>query len=266
MPISAMEGENNENQKKPSVTMNKHRPLDILYDKLSPVVLSVMNSSAFLNVSQRALGESRYEGSSTFLSVVIQKFKSFLDLIVLVRLIRKETEEWLMKTIVESSALLPAVTTILMPSYFTCYGVIYVSLVVPAGYSIRSCDALRTSSPNLETMMPKIDDASRYLQFWVVHAAVSLLLGCFAPLLAWIPLSTHATWLLWAYVQLESSTRKIYGWLEAASLEDTAVVLVRSTSRVIAALPSNVNDTADGNTEENDASPAPTEVKKSKTA
>lgn len=114
---------------------------------------------------------------------------------------------------------------------------------MPAGYSVSSCNAIRKSSAKLDTLMPKMDDGSRYLQFWMVHTAVSLLLASFAPALAWIPLSTHATWLIWAYVQLESSTRKIYGWFEGElgkkSLEDT--VVVRSTKRIIAALPSNVN-------------------------
>ena len=224
---------------KGSKHVDKHRPVDILYSKLSPVVLGAMNSSAFL--TKRAIGDSRNEGS-TFMSTVIQKLQSFLDLVVLVRLISKETKEWIIVTIVESSALLPAVTTLLMPSYFTKYGVVYVSLVVPAGYSISSCDEIQRSSSKLDSMMPQIDDASRYLQFWMIHAAVSILLASFAPLLAWIPLSTHATWILWAYIQLESSTRKIYGWFESElgkeSLEETAVM--RSTRRIIAALPSNV--------------------------
>mmetsp|Transcript_18502 Transcript_18502/g.40047 ORF Transcript_18502/g.40047 Transcript_18502/m.40047 type:complete len:614 (-) Transcript_18502:1307-3148(-) len=225
-----------------SKNLDKHGPVDILYGKLSPIVLSAMNSSAF--IAKRALGESRDEGS-TFMSVVIQKLQSFLDLFVMVRLISKESQQWLITTIVESSALLPAATTLLMPSYFTNYGVIYVSLIVPAGYSISSCNAIRNSSTKLETMMPKTDDASRYLQFWMVHAALSLLLASLAPLLAWIPLSTHVTWLIWAYVQLESSTRKIYGWFESElgkkSLDDTAIA--RSTRRIMAALPSNVEHT-----------------------
>ena len=231
---------------KGSKHVDKHRPVDILYSKLSPVVLGAMNSSAFL--TKRALGDSRNEGS-TFMSTVIQKLQSFLDLVVLVRLISKETKEWIIVTIVESSALLPAVTTLLMPSYFTKYGVVYVSLVVPAGYSISSCDEIQRSSSKLDSMMPQIDDASRYLQFWMIHAAVSILLASFAPLLAWIPLSTHATWILWAYIQLESSTRKIYGWFESElgkeSLEETAVM--RSTRRIIAALPSNVEPNRDAN-------------------
>ena len=231
---------------KGSKHVDKHRPVDIFYSKLSPVVLGAMNSSAFL--TKRAIGDSRNEGS-TFMSTVIQKLQSFLDLVVLVRLISKETKEWIIVTIVESSALLPAVTTLLMPSYFTKYGVVYVSLVVPAGYSISSCDEIQRSSSKLDSMMPQIDDASRYLQFWMIHAAVSILLASFAPLLAWIPLSTHATWILWAYIQLESSTRKIYGWFESElgkeSLEETAVM--RSTRRIIAALPSNVEPNRDAN-------------------
>ena len=231
---------------KGSKHVDKHRPVDIFYSKLSPVVLGAMNSSAFL--TKRAIGDSRNEGS-TFMSTVIQKLQSFLDLVVLVRLISKETKEWIIVTIVESSALLPAVTTLLMPSYFTKYGVVYVSLVVPAGYSISSCDEIQRSSSKLDSMMPQIDDASRYLQFWMIHAAVSILLASFAPLLAWIPLSTHATWILWAYIQLESSTRKIYGWFESElgkeSLEETAVM--RSTRRIIAALPSNVEPNGDAN-------------------
>jgi len=88
-----------------------------------------------------------------------------------------------------------------------------------------------------------LEDTSRYLQFWMVHAGITLLLASFAPLLAWIPLSTHATWLLWAYIQLETSTLKFYGWFESElgkkSLDET--VVVSTTKRIISALPSNVD-------------------------
>lgn len=219
----------------------QQRPVDILFKKMSPYVLSTMNSSAFL--TKRALGDSRNEGS-TFLSAVIQKLRSVLDLLVLVRLISKGTQEWLINFIVESSALAPAMATLLMPSYFTSFGVIYVSLVVPAGYSATSCNEIQHLSPEPEAITSRMDDVSRYLQFWLVHAAVASLLGWLAPFLAWVPLSTHATWLLWAFVQLESSTRGIYGWLEQEfdreSLEEN--VLVRLSTRIISALPSNDKD------------------------
>lgn len=226
----------------------KSSPVDILYAKISPLVLAAMNSSAFL--TKRAFGDSpiRDRGNgyerSTFVSAAIQKLHSMLNLLVLVRLISEESKDWLITTIVESSALLPAVTTLLMPSYFTSYGVIYVSLVVPAGYSISSCNFIRghrcSKQHDVDTLMPIIDDSSRYLQFWMVHAALSILLASFSPLLAWIPLSTHATWLLWAYIQLESSTRRIYGWFEAEigkkSLDETAIA--RMMRRIIDSLPS----------------------------
>ncbi|KAL3757552.1 hypothetical protein ACHAWU_000511 [Discostella pseudostelligera] len=224
------------------------RPLDLLYDRLAPVVLSAMSSTAFL--TKRAFGESsrNNRGSSTLASVVIQKMQSFLDLFVMVRLIRAETKDWVINTITEGSALLPAVPTLLMPSYFTQYGVIYVSLIVPAGYSISSCNSIQNlTRNNIETMMPRIEDATRYLQFWMVHAAFSALITSFAPILAWIPLSTHVTWLLWAYVQLQSSTRKIMSWFESEfgkkSLGET--VVVQSIMKIIAALPSDVKENSD---------------------
>jgi phage antirepressor YoqD-like protein len=188
--------------------------------------------------------------------VVIQKMQSFLDLFVMVRLIRAETKDWIINTVTEGSALLPAVPTLLMPSYFTQFGVIYVSLIVPAGYSISSCNSKQNPTRNntIEIMMPKMEDASRYLQFWMVHAAVSALITSFAPILAWIPLSTHVTWLLWAYVQLQSSTRKIMSWFESElgkkSLGET--VIVQSIRKIIAALPSDVNQNSDSGVVEGD--------------
>jgi len=205
--------------------------------------MSAMNSSAFL--MKRALRNSS-DQESTWTSAVIQKLQSVLDLMVMVRLISKKNQQWLLTTMVESSALLPAISTFFMPSYFTNYGVIYVSLVVPAGYSISSCNAIRNSNERIEAMMTEMNDASRYLKFWVVHAAVTLLLAWADPLLAWVPLSTHGTWLVWAYVQLESSTLRMYGWFEnefqKESWEDT--VVVRSARRLVSALPSNVKDSA----------------------
>merc|ERR1719401_471231 len=224
--------------------LDKHGPVDILFHKLSPSVLAAMDSSAFL--AKKALGDAKSGDSSTLVSVVIQKLQSVLDLLVLVRLISKGSRDWFITTIVESSALLPAATTLLMPGYFTEFGVIYVSLVVPAGYSTAACEAVRKcgGSRRLVTRMPYMDEASRYLQFWLVHAAISLLLGSLAAPLAWLPFSTHATWLLWAYVQLNSTTRRIYvGFvreLEHESLEDS--MLVRSGRRILAALPTNVDD------------------------
>ncbi len=219
---------------------NKNRPLDILYYALSPVVLSAMSSSAFL--ANSALGETRNRGS-TLASVIIHKMQSILDLFVMVRLMSAEMKDWIVYTISEGSAFLPAVPTLLMPSYFTQYGVIYVSLIVPAGYSISSCEAIQSPTRNIVFMTSRMDDATRYLEFWLIHAAVSALITSFDPILAWIPLSTHATWLLWAYVQLQSSTRKIMSWFESERTKSFGeTVVAQSLNKFIAMLPSNIQE------------------------
>ena len=226
--------------------LDKHGPVDLLFRQLSPYALAAMDSSAFL--AKKALGGgAKSEDSSSLLSWVLQKLSSTLDLLVLVRFISKGSRDWIVTTLAESSALLPAATTLLMPGYFTKFGVIYVSLIVPAGYSTAACDAAREcggARRTRATTLPCLDEASRYLQFWLVHAALSLLLRSCAGLLAWLPFSAHLTWLLWAYVQLDSTTRRLYvGFvreLERENLEDS--VLWRSGRSLLAALPSNVSD------------------------
>lgn len=250
MPVSltGSDTSGNVSKFKSEKMINNHRPIDTLYSKLSPFAISAMNSSAFVakTISDKT--------DSSFFSGLVRKLQSLLDLAVMVRLISESTKNAIVTIIVESSALLPAAVTLFMPSYFTSFGVIYVSLVVPAGYSIHSYNAITRTTLNLDNLVLKMEESSRYLQFWVVSAAFSALLGCFAPLLAWIPLSTHATWLVWAYIQMESSTRKVYSLIEKelvvfgllrsygeianSSVDDT--IVVRSAKKIIAALPSNV--------------------------
>ena len=55
---------------------------------------------------------------------------------------------------------------------------------------------------------------NRYLQYWIIYAIISSLLSSFSPVLAWMPLSTHLTWVLWAYIQLESTTSWMYNVVE----------------------------------------------------
>ena len=54
----------------------------------------------------------------------------------------------------------------------------------------------------------------RYLQYWIIYAIMSSVLSSFAPVLSWIPLSTHLTWVSWAYIQLEATTSWIYDVVE----------------------------------------------------
>ncbi|KAL3792970.1 hypothetical protein HJC23_010983 [Cyclotella cryptica] len=245
MPVSFSRADNNSESPKTKQKTKSNMPVDILYNTLSPFIISTMKSSAFLS--------NRVEGSS-FGAKAIRFMRSLLDFLVMTRALSENTRDFIMQTIVESSALLPAAVTMFTPSYFTCYGVIYVGLVVPSGYSIEQCNAVAKSTSSLKTIMCKIQDISRYLQFWVVSAFISTILWWFEPILAWVPLSTHAIWLLWSFVQMNYPTRKLYSLIEEElivfgllesygkdpdikTLDDT--ILFRSAKRIIAALPSN---------------------------
>lgn len=260
MPVASFSGsevsDGKRREKIVEVEPNKHRPLDISYDFLSPIPISAMNSSAFLNKTESLSGSNNDDNS--YFTMAIRKLQSILDLAVMLRLCSKNAQDWIISTVVESSSLVPAAVTLVMPSYFTSYGVIYVSLIVPAGYSSKSFSAIARQKSSAEFL--PFDDSRRYLQFWVVYALISVFLDFISPLLSWVPFSTHMTWLLWAYVQLEHPTRKLYSFLEkeltllglvsskdnqhaSTTLEDSAVV--RSFRRIVSALPSNVESKSD---------------------
>jgi len=262
MPVPSFSGsevsEGKRSEKIVEVEPNKHRPLDISYDFLSPITISAMNSSAFLTKTESFSGSNN--DNNSYFAIGIRKFRSILDLAVMLRLCSKNAQDWIISTVVESSSLVPAAVTLVMPSYFTSYGVIYVSLIVPAGYSSRSCAAITRQKTSAELDSLPLDDSRRYLQFWVVHAMISVFLDFISPLLSWVPFSTHMTWLLWAYVQLEHPTRKLHSFLEkelallglvsskdnqnaSETLEDSAVV--RSFRKIMSALPSNVESKSD---------------------
>jgi len=186
------------------------------------------------------------------LSWFVGKLDFLLTIFVLGRAISQETKQKIVTSVIELSDLLPAAITLFVPG-FSSYGVIYVSLLIPAAYSIKSCDEIEMAKKcsNVETMESKVNDASRFLRFWVIHAFVTWILDSFSPILVWVPFSTHVIWLLWAFLQLQTSTRKIYGWLESEvekPFDQTQTI--QSVKRVIAALPSNVDSQKAASTDE----------------
>ena len=245
MPQSFLRNDESVEKWKTRKKPKSNRPVDILYNMLSPSVTSAMKSSAFLS--------GKVEGSSYGVKA-IQFLQSLLGALVFTRVLSESWKDVIIQTILESTALLPAAITLLMPGYFTSYGVIYVSLVVPAGYSIEVISQAGKSTISPDAILSSMDDVSRYLQFWVVSVPTSTVLYWFEPVLAWIPLSTHATWLLWAFIQMKSPTRKIYtlmedelivfgilkshGKDESVNKDLNETILFRSVSRIIAALPS----------------------------
>lgn len=219
-------------QEKSSLKGKSYSPIDIIYKKISFFVKSVMSSSASL--TNKAAGNG-------WLPWLVGKLDSILSIFVLGRAISQETKQKIISTATELSDLIPAAVTLFVPGC-SSYGVIYVSLVVPAAFSIKSCDEMDKKSSNVETMESKVNDASRFLRFWMIHALVTWILDSFAPILAWVPFSTHAIWLLWAFLQLESSTRRIYGWFESEvekPFDETQTL--QTVKKVIAALPTNVD-------------------------
>ncbi|KAL7477638.1 hypothetical protein ACHAW6_003438 [Cyclotella cf. meneghiniana] len=243
MPVSFTKAANATDSPRTTKEIKSTIPVEIIYNTLSPFIISAMTPSAILS--------SKVEDSS-FNSKPARFLRLLLDFLVMTRALGEHTKDFIIQTLVESGALLPAAVTMFMPSYFTSYGVLYVSLVVPLGCSIKACNAVAQSSVSLDAMVCTIEDVSQYLQFWVVSVAISTIICWFEPVLAWVPLSTHAIWLLWAFVQMNHPTRKLYslmeeelvvfGLLESHSkdsdkkLNDT--ILFRLARRMIAALPS----------------------------
>lgn len=192
-----------------------NRPINIVYNRLAPIAVSVADFSLQLtregrnqNGKSTATASSSVQTStaSSMLASLLTKcigfIRSVLEVTVFTRMISPSTRDWILTAIADGAALLPAAITLVMPGYFTEFGVLYVANVVPAANSTVARDA--------EAGTPM----ARYLRYWVIHTLLSGLLASFRPVLVWIPLSTHATLILWAYIQLEPVVSKLYALVE----------------------------------------------------
>ena len=109
------------------------KPLDIMYDNLTPVAISLLASSTNL-IQTKTSGASfstTHAGDDTESveikpqSVVLKSIawcRSFLDVMVWTKLISERAKNHIVGTLIECSALLPALVTLGMPGYFTQYG------------------------------------------------------------------------------------------------------------------------------------------------
>ena len=207
---------------------DRNRPLNIVYRCFAPIVVSVAEFSVQLtqegrnqgreggtsndddgsdarNANANATASDRTTSSSIVASLLgraIAFVRSVLQVTVFMKMISPATSDWILMAMADGAALLPAAITLLMPGYFTEFGVLYVSNVVPSANSTVARD-----NDDGRSMV-------RYLKYWVIHTLLSSLLASLRPILAWVPLSTHATWILWAYVQLEPITRRLHAFLE----------------------------------------------------
>lgn len=191
-------------------------PLDIVYERLSPLAISLVQSSTTSLVrSSNNLNSNDDGGNYTVQSLImkaISGFRSILDVLVYMKIISGNKKHQIIAILTECVDLTPALVTMCMPSYFTSYGVIYVRLVVPGAKSVHAINTLHrcTNDDDKELKNDLIAAVVRYLKYWVIHFILHMLLTGFSPILDWIPLATHMQWILWAYVHLESSTLHFY--------------------------------------------------------
>lgn len=191
-----------------------NRPIDMLYERLSPALMALEASTSHLidNVGKDDMTEK-----PSFVIRGVNWCRTFLDVMVWTKLISEKFQRRIIATLMECTDLLPAMVTFLMPSYFTNYGIIYIQYIVPSAHSVNSRNVLESSraksSSNTE-LVTMIARAVRYLQYWVIQCFLASILSSFAPVLAWVPLSTHLIFLVWAYVQLESTSNYLYDVIE----------------------------------------------------
>ena len=214
---------------------NETKPLPLLYQRAVPLVQLVYNAVS------NAIPENLWQ-------TVVEKATSILDIAVMVKLLSKESQEWLVHVLQESRPVLPPALTLFMPGFVTEYGVLYVQTIVPC--------AKCTCSTTLEERMA-------WLEYWVLHGLVAGVVSWWSPILWWIPFSTHAVFVLWCHLQIPKTTRAWYNVLEEelqafGLLESTtetnvpAVEFTRTASmlrRLASSLPSasDVNNDTDSN-------------------
>lgn len=201
-----------------------NRPLDILYTRLAPTATSMLDSSSSLAARTTPRNNGDAAGAEGVLMSVIKKFQSLLELAVMIKIMKASTKERIVTAMVESTALLPASVTLVMPGYFTQFGVMYVKDVVPAANSARACNEVVKADDKSDDVA-RLGSAVRYLRYWIIHTLLSALLSSFTPLLAWVPFSTHLTFLLWSFVQLEGTT---CGWYDVFEKELVAFGLMHA--------------------------------------
>eukprot|EP00978_Attheya_sp_CCMP212_P017452 scaffold46509_cov54-Attheya_sp.AAC.1 len=183
-----------------------NRPLDLVYDRFSEYAVSLHDSTNML--AARAETEADTAG---MLQSAVSRFKSGLDLAVLVRFMSNETKESIISILSSSVALLPAAITLMMPGHLTEFGVVYVKAVVPAAKSSHVC---RTANESDKDSPDGLTSAIRFLEYWIIYSVLSGIIAILAPFLAWVPLSTHFIFLVWSYAQLENPLHRWYETFE----------------------------------------------------
>jgi hypothetical protein len=163
-------------------------PLRLIQKYIVPVVLELQSKI------------SEAIPATTWQSMVTSKARGLLEMLVMVRFLSEGWKNWLVQVLDEARVLVLPSLTLLMPGFFTQFGVAYVQFVVS---SAKSSQARGDSAKLL------------FLEYWILHCLVAGLLTWFSSILWWVPFSTHFTFILWCYLVLPPTIREWYGILES---------------------------------------------------
>jgi hypothetical protein len=192
-------------------------PVGIVYDRLKPVLLSITQNMNMIVSSVSSVGhEPSDDRFSTSIPHRFIKFvASVFDFLIFTKVMSQKMKLSIMNTLAQCVGLLPALPTLFMPSYFTKFGIIYVSYIVPAANATRAKESMWKPSQTLEEkdliLFTFISSSVRFLQYWVLHSMISAFLSYFTPILSWVPLFYHAKLLVFSGLQLEYVTQTLYG-------------------------------------------------------
>ncbi len=130
---------------------------------------------------------------------VVSNAKAFLQAFVLLRMLSEERKDWLVHIAEEARVIAAPTITLIMPSIFTQFGVLYVQYIVPSSKSAQA----RSDSAKLV-----------YLEYWIIHCIVNGILAWFSNILWYIPFSTHLIYILWCYLYMPKHIRQVYDLVE----------------------------------------------------
>mmetsp|Transcript_1394 Transcript_1394/g.1696 ORF Transcript_1394/g.1696 Transcript_1394/m.1696 type:complete len:707 (+) Transcript_1394:439-2559(+) len=217
----------------------KVRPLPFLTQKLIPHI-----TRSYERISLEIIS------AETWNKTICKKASSFLELTVMMRLLRESTTKQILHVMEYAHPFLIPGMTLLMPGFITEYGVIYVKTIVPSAKTF-SAHKKTNSKKSISLKTLSLKETMNSLQYWVLQGLLSAILSWWSGILWWIPFSTHAIFCVWCHLQYSSNTwyhalekeLSAFGLLPPLSegdqplqIQDTLTLKV--LSRVIQAIPS----------------------------
>jgi hypothetical protein len=195
-------------------------PLNFLYMRISSI--------CFSRFYQDQDGDT-----SPIIASLYTNLESFLQLAVLVKLIKPSTKSAIVRVVTQGSHYIPSLVTLVMPGFFTSLGIIYAAYIVASGYSAKLLNSnskakLLRSSSSKNVELSAMDPIVHHLQYYsILFLGINTLWTSFfercvlsTPLLRfilyWVPFQFHIRLLLvlWLQVPLLDGSSVIYRFIE----------------------------------------------------